>query len=1032
MIPTARPATRPSRPRRLGAWARLVPGLALCLLLVGCLGREAQAPTEATATAVEPAEASPEAAATEAGTGLGDYGEGDLISGARQLIFEGLRSGEGYFSADGRKLIYQAEREADNPFYQIYLLDLETGDNTLVSTGVGKTSCAWIHPDGDKVLFASTQDDPEAEAKMAEEFRLREEETGRRYEWNYDATFEIYQKDLATGEYTNLTNALGYDAEGSWSPDGSRIAFASNRLAYAEPMSPEDQERFDFDNGYMADIYIMDADGGNLQRLTDAPGYDGGPFFSPDGSRIVYRHFNETGELAEIWSMATDGSDKRQLTHLGAMSWAPFYHPSGKYIVFTTSLHGFANFEIYMVDVEGTKEPLRVTFTDGPDVLPVFSPDGKQITWSTRRGGAGSQQWIADWNHDEALALLDLAPAQGSVAYAGGEGDLATADLSATTAEITAEDARLHVEALSGDAMAGRLTGTPGEAAATEYVAEAFEAIGLAPAGSDGYYQPFEFTSGVAMGEPNVLSITLPDGSELEPVVDVDWRPLAFSKPNSAGFGDLVFAGYGINAPADGDQPAYDSYGDLDVEGKWVVALRYLPENVTPERRQHLGRYASLRFKAMEARDRGAVGILIVSGPASQVKEQLVPLKFDASVSGTAIHAASISDDLAQQLFAAAGQDLAAAQAALDAGEVVPGFVLGDASGTAQAGAHFTLAFETSTGRNTVGRLQIGDAPSDEVVILGAHVDHLGHGEGGDSLARADEEGQIHHGADDNASGVAGLIEIAQQMAAREAAGELPEEARDLVFVAWSGEELGLLGSNHFVKAMKAELGEPETLSPPVAAYLNMDMIGRLTDKLVLQGVGSSDFWKPEIEKRNVPIGLPLGLSDDTYLPTDATSFYLAGVPILSAFTGAHEDYHSPRDTADKIDYADLAKIARLVGSLAQDVATAETAPDYLTVAPSGDGENRRVGHVYLGTIPDYAESGVEGMLLSGVSAEGPAAEAGIQSGDVIVELAGQAIANIYDYTRVLDSLKIGQAVGVVVLRDGEKVTLEITPASRD
>ena len=212
VIPTARPATRPSRPRRLGAWARLVPGLALCLLLVGCLGREAQAPTEATATAVEPAEASPEAAATEAGTGLGDYGEGDLISSARQLIFEGLRSGEGYFSADGRKLIYQAEREADNPFYQIYLLDLETGDNTLVSTGVGKTSCAWIHPDGDKVLFASTQDDPEAEAKMAEEFRLREEETGRRYEWNYDATFEIYQKDLATGEYTNLTNALGYDA----------------------------------------------------------------------------------------------------------------------------------------------------------------------------------------------------------------------------------------------------------------------------------------------------------------------------------------------------------------------------------------------------------------------------------------------------------------------------------------------------------------------------------------------------------------------------------------------------------------------------------------------------------------------------------------------------------------------------------------------------------------------------------------------------------------------------------------------------
>ncbi len=1047
---TAKPSRLPDDMTRQPAGGRPLRGLLLWTIvlllglpLAGCLGKPAEEPEAiASPAAMEGAvedqapdegEGEPDDAAVDAEDAeAAEHVETDLILDARQLIFEGKRSGEGYFSADGRKLIYQAEREADNPFYQIYLLDLETGDNELVSTGVGKTTCAWVHPEGDKVLFAATHEDPEAEAKMAEEFRLREEATGRRYEWNYDDTYEIYEKDLETGELTNLTNAVGYDAEGSWSPDGSKIAFASNRLAYSEPMSAEDQERFDFDNGYMADIYIMDADGSNVERLTEEPGYDGGPFFSPDGSRIVYRHFNETGELAEIWTMAIDGTDKRQITRLDAMSWAPFYHPSGDYIIFTTNLHGFQNFEFYMVDVEGQKEPIRVTFTEGADVLPVFSPDGQQLTWSSTRGeGSGSQQWIAGWDHDKALELLELAPAQGSVSYQGGEGDLATADMAATEDEITAEDARLHVEVLAGEAMDGRLTGTPGEAAATEYVAEAFEALGLQPAGSEGYYQPFEFTSGVSMQGPNVLSITLGDGTELEPEVDVDWRPLAFSKPASAGFADLVFAGYGINAPEEGEQAAYDSYGDLDVEGKWVVVLRYLPENVTPERRQHLSRYASLRFKAMEARDRGAAGILVVSGPNSQVQEQLVPLAFDASVSGTAIHAASISDDLAGQIFEAAGQDLASAQSALDDGEIEEGegqFELGGA----QAGAHFTLAFETSTGRNAIGRLQIGDAPSEEVVVLGAHVDHLGRGQGGDSLARAGEEDQIHFGADDNASGVAGLIEIAQQMAARETAGELPEEARDLVFAAWSGEELGLLGSNHYVKTMKQEMGDAETLYPAVAAYLNMDMIGRLEEQLVLQGVGSSSYWRGEIERRNVPIGLPLSLSDDSYLPTDATSFYLAGVPILSAFTGAHEDYHSPRDTADKLDYVDLAKTARLMGLIAQGLSTAEAAPDYVAIAPSSDSENRRVGRVFLGTIPDYAGSEVEGMLLSGVSAEGPAEEAGIQGGDIIVEMAGESIANIYDYTRVLDSLKIGEEASVVVMRDGERLELSIVPTSRD
>ncbi len=429
----------------------------------------------------------------------------------------------------------------------------------------------------------------------------------------------------------------------------------------------------------------------------------------------------------------------------------------------------------------------------------------------------------------------------------------------------------------------------------------------------------------------------------------------------------------------------------------------------------------------MEARDRGAVGLLVVSGPTSQVKEQLVPLKFDAAVAGAAVHAASLDDALGQRLLATAGKDLATIQADLDTGDVVAGF---DLPGV-QAGAHFMLEFDKATGRNVLGRLQVGDEASEQVVVVGAHVDHLGHGEGGDTLAKPEEQGQIHYGADDNASGVAGLIEIAQSLADREAKGELAEDDRDFVFAAWSGEELGLLGSNHFVKAMKAANGDAETLAPEIAAYLNMDMIGRLQEKLVLQGVGSSPFWKPEIEKRNVPLGLPLALSDDTYLPTDATSFYVAGVPILSAFTGAHEDYHTPRDTPDKLDYEDLAKSARLVGLLAGAVSAAPEAPPYVQIASRGEA-NRRVGKVYMGTIPDYAATDLEGVLLSGVSNESPAQKAGIRGGDILVELAGQKLANIYDFTRVLDSLKVGEDVTVVVLRDGQRVTLKLTPSSRE
>jgi Tol biopolymer transport system component len=344
-----------------------------------------------------------------------------FIRNARQLTFEGRRAGEGYFSADGNFLVFQSEREPGNPFYQIYTLSFETGDVTRVSPGKGKTTCAWFHPHAEQVLFASTHQDPLAVRKQEEEYALRDSGKERRYAWDYDSAFDIFTADRDGSNIHQLTTAEGYDAEGSFSPDGKTIAFCSTRDAYpAGGATDEVRERREVDASYFGEIYIVDASGESPKRLTDWPGYDGGPFFSPDGDRIVWRHFSEDGSLADIYTMRTDGSDRRQITGFGAMCWAPFYHPSGKYIIFTSNKLGFSNFELYIVDTKGEKEPVRVTSTDGFDGLPVFSADGERISWtSNRTHDEKSQIFIGSWSHTDALNALDNANQRGE---GGGHG----------------------------------------------------------------------------------------------------------------------------------------------------------------------------------------------------------------------------------------------------------------------------------------------------------------------------------------------------------------------------------------------------------------------------------------------------------------------------------------------------------------------------------------------------------------------------------------------------------------------------------
>jgi Tol biopolymer transport system component len=352
----------------------------------------------------------------EARQGLGQgaatgSAENQFLSRVRRLTVEGRRAGEGYWSPDGQRLVFQSEREPGNPFYQIYALDFSSGETKRISPGYGKTTCSFFRPGSDQILFASTHHDPRSKALQQEEIDFRASGKERRYAWDYDPEFELYAVSEKSGQTTRLTNARGYDAEGSYSPDGQWIVFSSTRDAYSRTLTAAEQKQLEIDPSYFAEIYIMKADGSEPRRLTNAAGYDGGPFFFPDGSRIIWRRFDEQGLIADVWTAKPDGTDARQITKFGAMSWAPYVHPSGQYVLFASNKLGFENFEVFMVDTDGHKEPVRITYADGFDGLPVPSPDGRRVAWtSSRGGGREGQVFLAEWNHDRALAALKAAP----------------------------------------------------------------------------------------------------------------------------------------------------------------------------------------------------------------------------------------------------------------------------------------------------------------------------------------------------------------------------------------------------------------------------------------------------------------------------------------------------------------------------------------------------------------------------------------------------------------------------------------------
>ena len=577
-----------------------------------------------------------------------------------------------------------------------------------------------------------------------------------------------------------------------------------------------------------------------------------------------------------------------------------------------------------------------------------------------------------------------------------------------------------HLQFLASDKLQGRRAGTPAADEAAAYIEREFRSYGLKPASSAGFRQPFTFVSAVKLGEQNRFTVNAAKGPRsLE--VGEEFMPLAFSSPDPVS-GEVVFAGYGISAP----QLGFDSYSGIDPKDKIVLILRGSPDGDNPH-----GKFAEftqpgleIQNKTLKAREKGARGVVFVSAEKSFHEDRLSRLRHDLNFLDSGIPTAIVSRDAAASILASGGSSLADAETR--AKESTSAFLIEGV--TAQLKTDVIKINGKSA--NVVGVLPGSDRQlASEYVVIGAHYDHLGLG-GPESLA-AKPEGQIHHGADDNASGTTGLLEIARVLAS-----ERGKIKRPVLFIAFSGEELGLLGSGAYTKNPIVPLAN-------IVAMLNMDMIGRLrNDELIVGGVGTSPTWKPLLEKLNgsapptasaIANGsgrrFKLGLGEDGFGASDHQSFYVRDIPVLFFFTGTHDDYHKPSDTADKINSQGLIQIAEFVREIAISVANEPQRIAFTKVKA----EQRPTGRgfrVYLGTVPNYSDQS-DGMKLDGVRPGSPAEKAGMRAGDIVVKLGKMAIKNVYDYTYALGEMRGGEEIEAVLRRDGKEMTVKITPEKR-
>jgi hypothetical protein len=608
------------------------------------------------------------------------------------------------------------------------------------------------------------------------------------------------------------------------------------------------------------------------------------------------------------------------------------------------------------------------------------------------------------------------------------------------------ERLRAHVTYLASEKLEGRRTGTAGAREAARYVAREFMRYGLRPAGDrptgdlteTSYLQEFPYVAGVELGRGNALTATRRADAGTPMAIDFrageDWMPVGFGS-NGRVEAPVAFVGYGITAA----EQNHDDYRGAGAAGKVAVAFAGTPDGDDPHGR--FARAGGPRFKAAAARAAGARALVVIAAEENFGNDGLARLRYDNAGGDAGLPVAVISRQAAAKILGLAGPPLLAAfERSLRGGG---GGGPAAAASDAEPGKGVVLNLTTDVVRknapaaNVVGVLEGTAAESkSEAIVLGAHYDHLGRGGEGSLAGR---EGEVHHGADDNASGTAGLLELARLLA-----GERKSLRRTVVFVAFGGEEEGLIGSSHYVR-------NPALPIEQTVAMLNMDMIGRLRDNaLSVGGVGTAAELRAMIEGVNM-VHLPpvvvrgkggrreelpapwvkrfeLRLSEDGFGPSDHSSFYARRVPVLFFFTGVHEDYHKPSDTADRVNYHGEAKILELVHDVVMHLQYSKARPTY--TAAKAEANTRTTFRVSLGTVPSYGES-TDGLKLDAVREGSPAAAAGLQAGDKIVKLAGRDIRNVYDYTQALSGMKAAQEYEVELLRDGRRLTLKVTPAAR-
>jgi aminopeptidase YwaD len=623
---------------------------------------------------------------------------------------------------------------------------------------------------------------------------------------------------------------------------------------------------------------------------------------------------------------------------------------------------------------------------------------------------------------------------------------------------------------LASDPLAGRRTGSSGANDCARYIAGEFQRYGLrdadkSPRPSGGsvspqllreqalarYLQAFPYVASVDLGKNNLFFVNPGRADDIAQFrVGDDWMPLGFSSNGSVKGAEMVFAGYGISSA----ELKYDDYTVSNARDRVAIAFAGTPDGDNPH--GQFARAGEIRFKAAAARAAGARALLIIANEEKLNDDRLSRLSYD-NAGEAGIPVVVVSRQLATKLLGSS-EGLSVYEKAADSRTAKESALRLPISG-GRLSIDVDVIRRESPSFNVIGILEGSDPQlKNEAIVIGAHYDHLGLGGEGSLAPR---EGQIHHGADDNASGVAGVLELARIFSSQQ-----PRPRRTIVFIAFSGEEEGLLGSNYYVNHPVVPLAN-------TVAMINMDMIGRMKEnKLIVGGVGTAQEWRQEIDKANsvdemkvtagtsgspvqatIPSiagitpaivvtanGAPvvnveysrpfaLTLNEDGYGPSDHSSFYAKQVPVLFLWTGTHDDYHKPTDTADKINYGDEARVVAFAGRIIEDIDRGDKRPAY-TVAKS-DSTGRSTGfRVYLGTIPNYADSN-DGLKLDGVRDGSPAAKAGLKAGDKIVKLAGRDVKNVYDYTYALGEMKAGQEYEVEVLRGTERLTLKITPEAR-